>query len=140
MRRVRTLGVIVMAACLASTGSLACPASDFNTTIFFTSVPAKVDAPVIASIRVVKLVDPGRFGTSYTGHARVEKVIRGEIKGEMIHLIARPTSLCDATQSFRVGDAGMVIGTVRYDGGDLPQFEAIAETFKERHSREGKKR
>ena len=136
MRRVRTIGLSVMAVCLASTGSLACPASDFNTTIFFTSVPAKVDAPVVASVRVVKLLKPDRYGYSFTGHARVEKVIRGNIKGEVIHLIALPKSLCDDTQKFRVGDNGVVIGTVRQGAGDIPEFEALAETFGQRRLRE----
>jgi hypothetical protein len=137
MKSICIRGVSLTAACLISTGALACPASDFNTTIFFTSLPTKVDAPVVAAVRVVKVVNPQRGGYSYTGHARVEKVIKGTIKGEVIALIARPKSLCDATQNFRIGDGGIVIGTVRYDAGDLPQLEAIAESFKERRMREG---
>jgi hypothetical protein len=133
MKPFRTLGLGLVAACVVSPSAIACPGSEHNTRIFFASVPAKVDAPVVAQVGVIKLLDPNG-DASYTGLARVDQVIKGTIKGSVIKLVARPTSICDLP--FRVGEAGIVIGKILPNSGDVPEFEALAESMNQRNLRE----
>ena len=134
MASVYTLGLGLLASCLASTGALACFDSRDQTRIFFASVPAEMASPIVASVRIVKLLEP-HSGASYSGHARVEKVLRGTIKGDLIKLVTHPMSICDLP--FRVGEAGIVVGSIRYVDGDLPEFAALAESANRRLKREG---
>jgi hypothetical protein len=135
MRHVHALCLGLTAASLVSTSALACADSRNLTSIFFASVPAHIASPVVAQVRVMKLLNPILGGASYAGHAQVAKVIRGAIKGSEIKLVTRPKSICD--MPFRTGDRGIVVGTIRYDAGDLPEFEALAESLNERIRREG---
>ena len=134
--RILGLGLVAatLSATLASTSALACFDPRNQTRIFFASVPAEMASPVVASVRIVKLLEP-RSGSSYSGHARVEKVLRGAIKGDVIKIVTHPVSICDLP--FRVGEAGIVVGAVRYVDGDLPEFAALAESVNQRAKREG---
>ena len=134
MASLRALGLGLVATCLASTTALACFDPRNQTRIFFTSVPMEMASPVVASIRIVKLLEP-RSGSSYSGHARVEKVFRGTIKGDLIKLVTHPMSICDLP--FRVGEAGIVVGSISYVEGHLPEFAALTESENQRLKREG---
>jgi hypothetical protein len=133
MNNIRAAGLGLMMSCLASSSALACFDPSSQSSVFFGSVPPELASPVVASVRVLKVLDPLFGDASYFGHARVEKLIRGTIKGNVIKLVANPTSSCQ--QPFRVGDAGIVIGSVSY-GGDLPEFAALAESMSQRMLRE----
>ena len=135
MASLRTFGLGLVATCLASTTALACFDPRNQTRIFFASVPTEMASPVVASVRVVKLLDPLRGGSSYSGHARVEKVLRGAIKGDLIKLVTHPMSICDLP--FRVGEAGIVVGSISYAEGHLPEFAALTESENQRLKREG---
>jgi hypothetical protein len=135
MNSIRSLGLGLVAACLASTAALACFDPGNQTRIFFASVPAEMASPIVANVRVVKLLDPLPGGSSYFGHARVEKVLRGTVKGDLIKLVSHPKSICDLP--FRVGEAGIVVGSIRYTDGDLPELAALTESANQRLKRKG---
>ena len=134
MASLRTLSLGLVATCLASTTTLACFDPRNQTRIFFASVPAEMASPVVASVRIVKLLEP-RSGASYSGHARVEKVLRGTIKGDLIKVVTHPMSICDLP--FRIGEAGIVVGSISYVEGNLPEFAALTQSENQRLKREG---
>jgi len=140
MRGIRELGLI--SACVASTSASACLIPAAQTTIFFRNLPKEIDAPIAAEVTVIKLTDaPGRayYGgkSSFAGLARVERLLKGTIDGSTIKLIGPSRSSCN--QSFHVGAAGIVIGRIADDAGEVPAFEAIAESYKQRNLREGRR-
>ena len=140
MRGILALGLIL--ACAVSTNASACVNPASQTTIFFKNLPDGIDAPVAAEVTVIKLVDaPGRlyYGgkSSFAGLARVERLLKGTIGSSTIKLIGPSRSSCN--QSFDVGATGIVLGRMT-DDGDVPAFEAIAESYKARKLREGRKR
>jgi hypothetical protein len=117
------------AACLVSSDALACVHPRNQTSIFFTSVPSYLASPIVAQVRILKVLNPLADGSAYSGHARVEKVIRGTIKGDVIRLVSHSMSTCD--RPFRVGDAGLVVGSIQYGAGELPAFAALPAYMRE---------
>jgi len=138
----RSLSSGLFATGLVCTNAVACFSPSNQSTIFFRDVPPTIEAPAIAQVTVVELMDtPANRGirqydgnrTSYAGLARIDRAIKGTIGASLIRLVA-PTSSCD--QPFRAGETGIVIGKILSDTGPIPEFVALSESFHERRMRE----
>jgi hypothetical protein len=125
--------------------ALACRGADLETTIFFSDIPVGVDAAAILQVTITELIkDPSKRSNfhragdesySFTGVARVEKVIKGDIQSPTIKVVA-PWSDCD--HPLTIESHGVIIGKVEPDSEGIPIFFPIAESNLERQIRQRK--
>ena len=124
---------MVVTICLLSGTAVACQPISL-TSIFFPTVPtvpAGVDAPIIAEITIIKLIR-GKAAVargsedrvSFEGDARVERVIKGVIDAQTIRVVAPSVTTCD--EPFGIGYSGIVLGSTRRNDEGLLELRAIS--------------
>jgi hypothetical protein len=136
----------LVASLMACADAAGCSDGGSHYTILFDSVPRRVDAPVIAQVKVIEIiigdsVPPpyqGAWGRhSFHSYARVERVIKGAIEDRIIRLIV-PASYC--AQGLGAGDSGIVIGDVRRNSQGELEMNAATDSYDERGMRHNRKK
>jgi hypothetical protein len=112
------IGVVDAAACFPG----------FEDIVFFDYEDLKtgIDAPVIADVTIAE-VSTTADKDYLVGFARVNRLIKGSIAGDVIKVLVGASSC--GPYGFVVGAGGLVAGTLRYGSVDLPELIAMENSI-----------
>jgi hypothetical protein len=117
----------LLGVCIECAGAFACPVASQMSTIIFEErdLAAGIDGPAIIEITTTGFTDTAIV-------ARVEKVLKGQIGGATINIVANFSS---CLLSVPVGVRGIVVGSLRRDDRGALELRAMEETFAARDQR-----
>lgn len=133
----RALSLGCIAAILVCARADACRVSDNRETTFFDEIPVGIDAPIFAQVTVTRIIPEPTMnlpaGLSFSGLARVRKVVRGQLAKRVVRISAPKTS-CNFP--FSAGARGFVAGTLRWNEQNRPELVLTSESNSDRRKRE----
>lgn len=120
--RLHALCIAALAVCFAPNGANACRGWMFEWQILFKEIPFGLDAPFIAHVTIVEALTTQQ---SYREAmvARVDKVIKGRLKGDTVRLVYSNSSCGPGKALHKVGKSGIVFGDLKENtegGAELP--------------------
>jgi hypothetical protein len=137
-RFARALSLGVIATILACAEAGACRVWENMETTFFDEVPEGIEAPIIAQVTIIRIIPEPTMnlpaGRSFSGLARIKKVMRGALAKRVIRISAPRTS-CNFP--FSAGASGFVAGTLQRDDQHRPVLHLISESDPARAKRKG---
>jgi hypothetical protein len=111
------MSLLSFAAVMVCGDAFACRGVEFARTIFFDEIPQARTAQTIGRVAIIRLTGAIEYSwrsksVSYSGIARVDKVLKGQVGSRLIAIVA-PHTDCDVP--FSVGSTGIVLGDLARD-------------------------